>query len=311
MRVALTGSTGFVGGAVLQRLLRRGHEVAALVRDPERAGRLTDHGGVRVVVGHLGDENAVAKLVDGADAVVHLVGIIVEVGAQTFERVHVMGPARLVAAARDAHVGRFVHMSALGARADETATAYHRTKAAGEDAVREGGIPHAILRPSLVAGPGNGPLGMMIDVVRFAPIVPVIGDGRYRLQPVWVEDVAEAFAVAVESPEIQGTFDLAGPDAITWHELLDLIERFLGVRRRRVTVPVGVARFGALAGIALPELAPITPDQLQMLLEGSITDSHELETVFGVRPRRFADVMREMCAPYAAAPTSGQSGGAR
>ena len=301
MRIALTGSTGFVGAAVLHRLLRRGHEVHALVRDPERAGRLTDHGGVHVVVGHLGDDQALERLMAEADAVVHLVGIIVEIGAQTFERVHVGGTSRVVAAARAAGVRRFVQMSALGARHDESATAYHRTKAEGEEIVRESGISHAILRPSLIAGEGSAPLTMMIDMVRFAPLVPVIGDGRYRMQPVWLEDVAEAFAVAVERPDLQGSFDIAGPDALSWHEMLDLVERSLGVRRTRIAVPLNVARFGALAGLALPEVAPLTPDQLQMLLEGNTTDSTALETVFGVRPRRVADVFREMCAPYAPA----------
>lgn len=301
MRIALTGSTGFIGAAVLLRLLRRGHEVCALVRDPDRAGRLTDHGGVRIVVGHLGDDEALKRLVAEADAVVHLVGIIVEIGAQTFERTHVGGTSRLIAAARAAGVPRFVHMSALGARHDEGATAYHRTKAAGEELVRESGLSYAILRPSIVAGEGSAPLKMMTDMVRFAPFVPVIGDGRYRMQPVWLEDVAEAFAVAVERPDIQGSFDIAGPDALTWHEMLDLVERSLGVTRTRISVPLNVARFGAFAGLALPEIAPLTPDQLQMLLEGSTTDSTALETVFGVRPRRLADVIREMCAPYAPA----------
>jgi len=301
MRVALTGSTGFVGGAVLQRLLRRGHEVRALVRDPDRAGRLTDHSGVEIVAGHLRDDEALRRLMEGADAAVHLVGIIVEVGPQTYEAIHVAGTARLVAAARAAGVGRFVQMSALGARPDPDATAYHRSKAAGEEAVRSGEVPYAILRPSLIAGPGSVPLKMACDMIRFAPVVPVIGDGRYRLQPVWLEDVAEAFAVAVEQPEVQGTFDIAGPDQLTWHDMLDLIERSLGVRRRRVSVPVGLARFAAVGGLALPELAPLTPDQLQMLLEGNTTDSHELESVFGVRPRRFADVVGESCARYAAA----------
>lgn len=301
MRIALTGSTGFVGAAVLHRMLRRGHEVRALVRDPERAGRLTDHGGVRITVGHLGDDRALEQLTSEADAVVHLVGILVEIGAQTFERVHVGGTSRLVAAARAAGVRRFVQMSALGARYDEGATAYHRTKAAGEDVVRESGLSHAILRPSLIAGDGSAPLKMLIDMVRFAPLVPVIGDGGYRVQPVWLEDVAEAFAVAVERPDIEGSFDIAGPDALTWHEMLDLVERSLGVKRTRIAVPLNIARFGALAGLALPEIAPLTPEQLQMLLEGNTTGSTALETIFGVRPRRFADVIREMCAPYAPA----------
>jgi NADH dehydrogenase len=303
MIVALTGATGFVGGAVLRRLLRREHQVRVLVRNPDRAGRLRDLGAVELVAGGLEDESALRALVTGADAVVHLVGIITPKGSQTFERVHVEGTAALVAAARAAGVGRFAHMSALGARADAAATAYHRTKAAGEDAVRRSIPEHVILRPSLIAGPGNVPLRMMINMVRLAPVVPVIGDGLYRMQPVWLEDVAEAFAVAVERGDLSGTFDIAGPETLTWHAMLDRIEDALGVRRRRVRVPLGVVRLGAAAGLALPDLAPITPDQLQMLLEGSTTEANALATVFGVTPRPFAQVVREMCAPYAPAVT--------
>ncbi len=299
MKVAITGATGFVGGAVVQRLLRRGHVVRALARNPEHAGRLRDLGGVEIVAGHLDDEAALRALMAGADAAVHLVGIIMESGSATFERIHVAGTMRVVTAARAAGVGRFVHMSALGARAEPAASAYHRTKAAGEEAVRNGGIPHAILRPSLIAGEGSAPLRMMIDLVRFSPIVPIIGDGRYLLQPVWIEDVAEAFAVAVERPEITGTFEIAGPDQLTWHQMVDLLEAALAVTRRRVSVPVGIVRFAAHAGMALPELAPISPDQLQMLIEGNTSQANAIQTVFGIRARPFGDVARELCAPYA------------
>jgi NADH dehydrogenase len=206
-----------------------------------------------------------------------------------------------VAAAREAGVRRFVQMSALGARAEPAATAYHRSKAAGEEAVRSGGIQNVILRPSLVAGAGSPPLRMAIDLVRFAPVVPIIGDGRYRLQPVWIEDVAEVFAAAVERPDLAGTFDIAGPDQLTWHEMVDLIERALAVTRRRIGVPVSLVRFAAHAGVALPRLSPISPDQLQMLLESNTTEANAIEAVFGVRPRPFGDVVRDLCAPYAPA----------
>lgn len=283
----------------MRLLLRRGHDVRALVRDPERAGRLRDLGSVELVAGDLEDAAALRGLMAGAEATVHLVGIIAEGGRQTFERIHVEGTGRVVAAAREAGVRRFVQMSALGARAEPAATAYHRSKAAGEEAVRSGGIRSVILRPSLVAGAGSPPLRMAIDLVRFAPVVPIIGDGRYRLQPVWIEDVAEVFAVAVERPDLEGTFDIAGPDQLTWHEMMDLIEGALAVTRRRIGVPVSMVRFAAHAGVALPQLSPISPDQLQMLLEGNTTEANAVETVFGVRPRPFGDVVRELCAPYA------------
>jgi uncharacterized protein YbjT (DUF2867 family) len=304
MRIALTGGTGFVGGAVLRQLLRHGHEVRLLVRHPERAARLKDFGGVEFVPGDLDDEGALRALVDGSDAVVHLVGIIAEQGEQTYQRVHVDGTARLAAAARGAGVRRFAHMSALGARTDAAATAYQRTKAAGEDAVRQSGLAHVILRPALIAGPGNVPLKMMCDLLRLAPVLPVVGDGRYRLQPVWLEDIAEAFAVALERADLLGTFELAGPEQLTWHEILDRLEAALGVKRPRIGVPLPLVRLGALGGDLLPRVAPITTDQLQMLLEGSTTDANAIESHFGIRPRAFAEVARDMCAPWAATGSS-------
>lgn len=299
MRIAMTGATGYVGSAVLGKLLRREHEVRALVRRPERAGPLGDLG-VEFVAGDLDSPAALRALVEGVEAVVHLVGIIVESGSQTFEAVHVRGTQSLLAASREAGVPLFVHMSALGARGDATATKYHRTKAQAEEAVRASGMPHVILRPSLIAGPGNAAIGMMVNMLRFSPVLPVIGNGRYEMQPVWIGDVAEVVALALERPDLRGAFDLGGAERLTYHQVLDHLEAALGVRRRRASVPVGIARFAAVAGTALPNLAPITPEQLQMLLEGNVAADNALESRFGIRPRRFAEVAREICAPYAA-----------
>jgi uncharacterized protein YbjT (DUF2867 family) len=299
MRIAMTGATGYVGAAVLGKLVRRDHDVRALVRRPERAGPLAD-AGVELVAGDLENMAALRALVAGADAVVHLVGIIAESGAETFEAVHVRGTQALLAAAGDAAVPLFVHMSALGARGDPAATTYHRTKWQAEEAVRGSGLPHVIFRPSVIAGPGNAAIGIMVNLIRFSPVVPVIGDGRYKMQPVWIGDVAETFARALERPDLRGAFDLGGPECLTYHQVLDHLEDALGVRRPRVSVPVGIARFAAVAGTALPNLAPITSEQLQMLLENSVTADNAVESRFGIQPRGFADVAREICGPYAA-----------
>jgi len=302
MLVAITGSTGYVGRAIVQKLHRRDHELRALVRRPDRAGPLEDLG-VQLVAGALSDPAALRSLVEGAGAVVHLVGIIAEAGRLTFESVHVSGTAAVVEAARQAGVPLVLHMSALGARAN-AATRYHRTKWQAEEVVRTSGQPHAIFRPSLVAGPGNAALKTMVDMIRFSPVVPVIGDGRYAMQPVWLGDVAEAFALALERTDLRGSFDLGGPEQLSYHQMLDHLEDALGVRRRRIPVPVGIARFAAAAGAALPNVAPITSDQLQMLLEGNVTADNAVASRFGISPRTFAEVAREVCAPHAARPVT-------
>jgi NADH dehydrogenase len=299
MLVAVVGGTGFVGRYVVERLLRRDHDVRVLTRAPERTAGLKDRG-VDVVAGSLADQAALRRLVAGAGAAVNLAGIILEDGRQTFERVHVTGVRSLVEAARAEGVARLVQMSALGARNDPAATAYHITKWRGEELVRHGDVAHVILRPSLIAAAENEVIRMLVRMLRFSPLVPVIGDGQYRMQPVWAEDVAEAFALAVERPELGGTFDIAGPEQLTYHQILDALEAALGVRRPRVSAPVPMVRFAAYAGMVLPNLNPISPDQLQMLLEGNTTEQNALPTVFGVTPRPFAEVAREVCGPYAA-----------
>jgi NADH dehydrogenase len=300
MLVAVTGGTGYVGGHVVDALVRREHDVRLLVRDPSQHGWLKDRPALQVVQGSIEDQAALQQLVAGADAVVHLVGIIVETGRQTFQRVHVEGTRQVLAAARGAGAPRFIHMSALGARPDPTATPYHRTKAAAEEFVRTSGLPHVILRPALIAGSGNDVMKMLVNMLRMSPLVPVIGNGLYQMQPVAVDDLADAFATAVENPAIAGTFDTIGPDTLTYHQILDELEEALGVHRRRVAVPVSMVRFAAHAGMVLPNLNPITPDQLQMLLEGSTTSHNALPTTFHITPRHFAEVAREICAPYAA-----------
>ncbi len=298
MLVAITGATGYVGSEIVRKLLRRDHELRALVRKPERAGPLADLG-VGIVRGDLDDAAALRELMSGAGAVVHLVGIIVESGRQTFDAVHVRGMEAVLAAAREAPVGLVAHMSALGARGEKGATRYHVTKWQAEEAVRSSGLPHVIFRPSVIAGPGNPAIGMMLNMVRLSPVVPVIGDGRYEMQPIWIGDVAEACALALERPDLRGTFELAGAERLSYHQVLDRLEAALSVHRARVRVPVGVARFAAIAGTALPNLAPISPEQLQMLLEDNTTAHNAIESRFGIRPRAFAEVAREICAPYA------------
>ena len=296
MLIAVTGATGFVGRHISAVLAGRGHTIRALVRSPSRA-RTLETLGVELVPGDLADLVALSTLTRGAHAVVHLVGIIVETGRATFHAVHVEGTRRLLEAARGAGVGRFVHMSAIGARDEAGATRYHRTKWQAEELVRTSGLSHAVFRPSIINGPENVPIRTIARLHRWSPVVPVFGDGRFPTQPVWVEDVALAFARAVEQPALAGAFELGGPEVLTYEEFLLAIGRAARHPRPLVHLPLALARAAAGAFDVLGAAAPLTSDQLQMLVEGSATRANAIESVFGIRPLPFEEGLNRYLAP--------------
>jgi NADH dehydrogenase len=284
--IAVTGATGFVGRHIAALLPGRGHRLRALVR-PRTRTRPSVGPALELVPGELADSGALAALVQGADAVIHLVGIIVEAGPATFGAVHVEGTRRLLAAAVHAGVGRFVHMSAIGARAEPGATPYHRTKWQAEELVRGSGLCSAVFRPSLISGPESAPIRAIARLHRWSPVVPIFGDGRFSTQPVWIGDVALAFARAVEDSALVGVFELGGPAVLTYEDLVRAVGRASGHPRPVVHVPLAVTRAAAAAFDWLGARAPLTSDQLQMLVEGSATPANALRSVFGIRPLSF------------------------
>ncbi len=284
MRIFISGGTGFVGGHVVRELLGRGHEARLLVhrRGPGMAG-------TEQVLGDVTRIESFGDALEGCGAAVNLVGIIREYPARgiTFERLHVQATANVLAAAQAAGVRRFIQMSALGARFD--ASGYHVSKYRAEELVRDSGLEWTILRPSLIFGPGDSFISMLAGQLRHSPIVPVIGDGGYRLQPIHAEDVARCFALSLERPEtIRRTFELCGNEPIRFTDLLDMIADALGRRKplkarlplwlMKLLVPV-LERFPAF---------PITSDQLRMLLEESVCDCG-WKTFFGFEPRNLRD----------------------
>lgn len=273
MTVLVTGGTGFVGPHVVHALRARETPVRALVRDPGRAARLAAWG-VDLAAGDVTDPESLRAACDGVDAVIHLVAII-RGRPQDFERVMAAGTRNVVAAAREAGVRRFVLASALGLdERTKDAVPYFRAKWEMERAVREDGPEHVILRPSFVFGRDGGVLPTFVRLARYAPVTPIVGPGTQRLQPIWVEDLAERYALAVTEPAAANrTFELGGPDAVTWNELWSRLKRVVGVRRPSVHVPFGLLRLQATLTERLPG-APVTRDQLTMLALGDnvVTD---------------------------------------
>ena len=194
------------------------------------------------------------------------------------------GTRDLVAAAKEAGVRRFVLMSALGT-SEETKdlVPYFHAKWEMEQTVKESGLEHVIFRPSFVFGPDGGVLPMFIRQVRWSPVIPIVGPGTQRLQPIWVEDVAAYFARAVEAPEAANrTFELGGPDVVTWNELFERIRRTFGKRRPTVHLPFGLVRAGATVAELLPR-PPVTRDQLTMLASGdNVVSTNAAVETFGL-----------------------------
>ena len=291
MLIAVTGATGFVGRHVARLLVSRGHRVRALVRPSARRARPGALAGIALetVSGDLADATALAALARDADALVHLVGIITESGAATFEAVHVAGTRRLLAAAAAARVRRFVHMSAVGARDQPGATPYHRSKWRGEALVRGAGVAYAIFRPSIISGPESAPIRTLARLHRWSPVVPVFGDGRFPMQPVWIEDVALAFARAAENAALSGVFELGGPAPLSYEAFVRAIGQAAGHPRPLVHVPLALVRAAAGVFDVVGPLAPLTSDQLQMLVEGSATPANAIASTFGIRPLPFEE----------------------
>jgi NADH dehydrogenase len=296
MKVFLTGATGFVGKYMLERLLAEGHAVRAALRGlPEQNARLvgrTEHIGRKddfqwvhsdVVEGTRLDEG-----MQGCDAVIHLVGIIVEKGSNTFERVHHLGTRNVVEAAKRTGIKRFVQMSALGVRADGVAP-YQTTKWKGEEEVSRSGIPFCILRPSIIFGEGDGFVTQMMETMRSAPLFrPVPGDGKAKFRPIFIDDVTTCFvrALTAEAATNQ-TVELGGAGELTLNDVLAEIARCAGVRKPAIHIPLPFMFAGAAVMQKLLKNPPVTTDQLRMLREGSTCDIGPMRRIFGVNPRGF------------------------
>ncbi|MDQ0188586.1 complex I NDUFA9 subunit family protein [Alicyclobacillus cycloheptanicus] len=274
MRIFVTGGTGYVGQVITRHLLANGHEVTLFIRPHGvRIPGPALHQ-AQVVEGDLFDIHSLTRAMKRHDAVVHLVGIIREQPRRgiTMSRVHEEGTFAVLQAAAQASVPRLLHMSALGARPNAVSS-YHKSKWKAEEFVRRSGLAYTIFRPSVVFGPGGpGPnfVAQLTDLVRKAPIVPVIGSGDTPLQPVSVETVAEAFCSALTKESAVGqTYELGGPAVVTYAEMLRMIAAACRKPFRPVHIPLPCMRLLALAFQRLPQF-PITVDQLQMLAEGNV-----------------------------------------
>jgi NADH dehydrogenase len=215
------------------------------------------------------DAASLRRAVEGTVTIVHLVAIR-QGRDRDFQRIMVDGTRDLLGVAKDAGVGRVVHMSALGtSQQTKDLVPYYRAKWEMEELVRASGIPYVIFRPSFVFGRDGGILPTFAKLARYSPVTPITGSGKQRVQPIWVDDVAVYFADAAARDDLRGeTYELGGPDAVTWNELWARLKRALGLRRPSIHVPMSLMRANALVTERLPGNIPLTRDLLKMLEHG-------------------------------------------
>ena len=273
MKVLVTGGTGFVGHQVVRSIADQGHDLKLLVRDSTRSRDLPG----RPVVGEMTNKASLRTAAEGVDAVVHLVAIR-QGRAEEFERVMEQGTRDLIAAAKEGGVGRFVLMSALGtSEATRDLVPYYHAKWEMEQAVKASGLEHVIFRPSFVFGRDGGILPTFRKLAKLTPVTPIIGSGKQKIQPIWIDDVAAYFAAAVDRVEAANrTFELGGPEVVSWNEFWQRLRAAVGIRRRpTLHVPVGLMRLNARVTERLPGDIPLTRDLLTMLEHGDNVVSND------------------------------------
>jgi NADH dehydrogenase len=267
--VTVFGGGGFVGRHVVRALAQRGWRVRAASRRPDLAGHLQPMGGVgqiHAVQANIRDEASVRRAVEEVDAVVNLVSVLVPSGRQTYQALHTEGAGRIARAAREAGATVMVHVSALGANR-HSKSVYARTKAEAEATVLAAFPSAVILRPSIIFGPEDQFFNRFAALARIAPVLPLIGGGRTRFEPVYVGDVAAAIANAAEGQAKPGTiYELGGPETLTFRELMQLTLTYSGRRRCLLPVPFFIAKLQAALTKPLPaSLRPLTVDQVLLL----------------------------------------------
>lgn len=303
-KTVVFGGSGFIGRQVVRLLAKQPNmQIIVPTRDPDQAKLLKPMGAVGQIVPvscRLADDRQVLVALHGATQVVNLIGILFESRKHDFAKLHGLWPGRLGLAAQAVGARRLVHVSAIGAAAD-SAAGYARSKAQGEAALRQAMPAATILRPSVVFGADDNFLNQFAGLARWSPFLPLIGGGQTKFQPVYVEDVAAAVLAALAKPQAAGkTYELGGPQVLSFKEILDYILAVTKRRRLLLPVPWGMAALKA----RLLQLMPtplLTVDQVKLLQTDNVVATDALGlTALGITPTPLAAVAPAFLAPRTA-----------
>ncbi|MDX1763242.1 MAG: NAD(P)H-binding protein [bacterium] len=298
--ILITGATGFVGSHLLEFLQEVDTPVRCLVRSEAKEEAVRSLG-FEVVLGDIQDRDSLNEGLQGIETVVHLVGIIEEKKGADFEAIHVQGTNSLIEAAKSAGVSTIFFQSALGATPDSPYR-YLKTKGEAEDIVRSSGIPYTIFKPSLILGKKDGFTERMKQLLTAGPVVPVPGDGEAKLQPIYIRDWVKCFQQAMVRGEMRNkTYELGGPEQLTYNEILKAIMAALGLDKPIVHIPMGMTRLAlpfmglarSAARVVGREIPEVTGELLALLSIDNICEIDSVKKNFGFAPMKLADALAE------------------
>lgn len=291
MKIAVTGASGFVGRHLVGELSSRGHKLRLLSH--RKKPQIDIDLPVETVEADVHNADSLSDAFHNVDVVYHLVGIIAETRRLTFDKTVAAGTYNVVAACKEQGVKRLVYLSAAGT-SDQAQTKYHRTKWQAETAVRNSGINYTIFRPSIIFGEGDGFVTMLVKMIKKMPLVPVIGSGKYKLQPVYIRDLAKVMADALDiEGSVNRTIEIGGPRELEYREILAILKSVLNKKRGRLYLPLWLMKINAAVLEKIMKPAPITRDQLKMLEAGNTVDNSMLADIFDVELTGFEDGLNE------------------
>ena len=299
--IAVIGGTGFVGRAIVEKLAATGARILILARNTERAKSLKVFGAVgqiSAVAGNALNDDDLAAIIEPADMVVNLIGILAPSGSQKFETLQAELPGRIGKMAALKGVKNIVHISAIGASL-KSPSLYARTKAEGERALLRQFPSAIVLRPSVIFGPGDGLFARFGQMAMLAPALPLVGGGRNRMQPVYVGDVADSVVAALTGKATHSQiYQLGGPHIYSFAELMRFILKATERRRMLVSVPFSVMAIPAFFAGLLPN-PPVTSDQLKLLKTDNIcTKSAPGLAELGITPTAIEAIVPEYLAAF-------------
>ncbi|MBI4532980.1 MAG: complex I NDUFA9 subunit family protein [Candidatus Melainabacteria bacterium] len=289
--ILLTGGTGFLGARVLEGLIASGQSVRIATRGGQdwRGGVLAElkNSGAQVVLVDLTQSDKMIKFLEGCTAIINLVGIMRQDKEVSFQDINVELVRKLVLAAHECGIQRFVHVSCLGPHG-QTQSRYFQSKREGEDIVRLGKFYWTIFRPSFMFGQQCQLVEALLPLVKNSPILPILGSGLNQVQPVFVDDVAACIVQCVYNKDTAGkTYELVGPKAYTQVELMQMLARAVGKDKQQVNIPTeALLKATGLTGKFLTKL-PINEELIYMLISDSVADPRTMQTTFSVSMKNF------------------------